>query len=258
MEPLSAMMKATANRIENLMFLNLRALIGPIGPISYCFEINDVAALAFSRDGALLASGGSDKAVRVWTLADGSSIELAGQKGAIKALAFHPDGRYAYVANTVSNDITVIDTASHEPRGTITAGVGAHLPAISADGRYGYVANFAADSLIVWSCRDHRPLATLAVGVYPHFFALSGDGRWIVVSNTGESSICLFDAHTQELRARLEVGGAPAHIAFSPDNECAFVACERSDEVAVVDLGRAKAIELLDAGKVGESTLVCR
>src|SRR3990172_9073377 len=85
-------------------------------------------------------------------------------------------------------------------------------------------------------------------GIYPPFFALSPDGNWIVVSNTGESSVCLIDAQEHEPRARLSVGAAPAHLAFSPDGELAFVGCESTDELAVIDLRRQSVIELIKAG----------
>jgi DNA-binding beta-propeller fold protein YncE len=114
-------------------------------------------------------------------------------------------------------------------------------------GRFGYVANFASDDLTVWDCCYHRIVATIPVGIYPHFFALSPDDEWIVASNTGEASVCLVDAHKHETRARLPVGGAPAHIAFSPDGECAFVGCERSDEVAVIDLRHQSIVEMIRA-----------
>ncbi|MCE3243520.1 MAG: hypothetical protein K0Q83_4027, partial [Deltaproteobacteria bacterium] len=35
----------------------------------------------------------------------------------------------------------------------------------------------------------------------------------------------------------------PAHLAFSPDNECAFVGCESSDEVVVIDLRKQTIVE---------------
>ena len=100
----------------------------------------------------------------------------------------------------------------------------------------------------MWDCTNNQVIATIPVGIYPHFFALSSDGKWIVVSNTGESSICLIDAHEHEPRARLQVGGAPAHVAFSPDNECAFIGCESTNEVAVVDLGKQTVVDLIKAG----------
>jgi len=69
-----------------------------------------------------------------------------------------------------------------------------------------------------------------------------------VGSNTGESSICLIDVQENALRARLDVGRAPAHLGFSPDYECAFVGCESSDEVAVINLRRQVVIEMISAG----------
>jgi YVTN family beta-propeller protein len=163
-------------------------------------------------------------------------------------IAFDPESRFAYVANTLSNDVTVIATADHEVVATIKAGAAAHLPAISHDGRYGYVANFASDDLTVWDTKDNQVVAQIPVGIYPHFFAASPDGSWLVVSNTGESSVCVIDASTHATVARLEVGGAPAHLAFDRDSECAFVGCESSDQIAVVELAKLRVIDLIKAG----------
>jgi len=69
-----------------------------------------------------------------------------------------------------------------------------------------------------------------------------------LVSNTGESSVCIIDAREHKTRACLKVGGAPAHLAFSPDNELAFVACERTDEIAVIELGRQSVLQTVQAG----------
>jgi len=38
------------------------------------------------------------------------------------------------------------------------------------------------------------------------------------------------------------------HIAFSPDGECAFIGCESTDEVAVIDLRRQTVLDLIEAG----------
>jgi hypothetical protein len=54
--------------------------------------------------------------------------------------------------------------------------------------------------------------------------------------------------------ARRRVWGraAPAHIAFGPDGELAFVGCESSDEVAVIDLLGQHVVERIRAGALGE------
>jgi DNA-binding beta-propeller fold protein YncE len=44
------------------------------------------------------------------------------------------------------------------------------------------------------------------------------------------------------------VGGAPAHLAFDSDSESAFVGCENTDEVAVIDLEKQHVLDLIKAG----------
>jgi WD40 repeat protein len=54
----------------------------------------DVACLAISRDGKLLASGGKDKTVRLWEIATGKEkARLTGHRAAVVQVVFSPDGR---------------------------------------------------------------------------------------------------------------------------------------------------------------------
>jgi DNA-binding beta-propeller fold protein YncE len=71
-----------------------------------------------------------------------------------------------------------------------------------------------------------------------------------VVSNTGAASVCIIDALSHKTVARLDVGGAPAHLAFDPDGRCAFVGCEASDEIAVIDLAGKTVLDSVKAGAV--------
>ncbi|MGG6691129.1 UNVERIFIED_CONTAM: beta-propeller fold lactonase family protein, partial [Salmonella enterica subsp. enterica serovar Weltevreden] len=71
------------------------------------------------------------------------------------------DGRFVYVANTGSNDVSVIETASGSVVKTIPAGKAAHGVVISPDGRFVYVSNTEAGTVTVIEVARQAVVATV-------------------------------------------------------------------------------------------------
>jgi mono/diheme cytochrome c family protein len=76
--------------------LHLGVIVGPEPPnkIAGPGPLNDVSAAALSADGKRVATGGRDRAVRLWDVESGEELwRSAEHAGPVRCLAFSPDGK---------------------------------------------------------------------------------------------------------------------------------------------------------------------
>ena len=166
-----------------------------------------VSAVAISPDGKRLLTGTSrgwrrtDASKKgsifpqVWDLDSGKvALELDGHRGAVKGVAFFPDGKRMI---TASDDGSAIIFAAdgqqlHVLRQTdrfIRTGV-----ALSKDGKLAVVPGLTT-KLTVWDTDNGQAVSTLNVG-YNAFFATFGEGSQLAVCNRGTNDIAHRDAKT--------------------------------------------------------------
>ena len=197
--------------------------------------------MAFSRDGARLASASYDKTVRIWSVADRKEIvTLKGHTNAVLAVAFLPDGR-TLVTGGADRLVKVWDVDAKKEIGSHGDHRGAVRGiAVSPDGKK--VATAGSDRRInLWETGGW----TLAGSLRGHggpvrAVAFSPDG--LLIASTAEDGMAfLWDANTREIRHRLAGhDGAVTGIAFSPRGQ--IVATSGSD----------KSLRLWETGTGGE------
>lgn len=99
------------------------------------------------------------------------------------AVAVTPDGTRAYVTNSVSDTVSVIDTATNTVDGTPIPTEDPIGVAVTPDGSRVYVTNEAIDKVTVFDTADNSILDTISVGTYPHGVAVTADGSRVYVTN---------------------------------------------------------------------------
>ena len=186
-----------------------------------------VQALAFSPDGALLASGSHDQTIRLWDRQTGQCLKtLRGHTGCIQALAFSPDG--ATLASG-SHDHTIrlwnrqtsqcVQTlAGHDDRVLFVA--------FSPDGK-DLISGGADDTVRSWQLESGQCVQQIEINLnWALAIALSPDGQTLATASDG-NAVKFWQLQTGE-----GIGTLPHYtskvwsVAFSPDGQLLATASE--------------------------------
>ena len=159
----------------------------------------------------------------------------------------HDAGRL-YVANTGSNDVTIINTMTDEVMANAPCGQRPLLPCVACKGDAVYLPSGPDRSVTVLDAEGRRR-ATIPVGLAPHDIAGSPDGHWAYQPNSASHTVTVIDAHDNSLAGEIQVGLGPSHIAFDHESRFAYVANTVSDDVAVISTNNHEVIAKIPAGK---------
>lgn len=194
-----------------------------------------VRAVAYSPDGALLASGGYDGVVRIWNPQAGTLLRVISHD--VKPawpLAFLPDGRTVAAAAYGAGGVHLFDVETTERAGYLATGHTDSICdlAISPDGRL--LATGSDDRTTrLWDLSTGSAVGRLAAGkAVPGWpLAFSPSGTRLVVSHFGASVAGVWRVDTAGLEQRLAGHSDWVQaVAYSPDD--ALVATGSEDSTA--------------------------
>ena len=121
---------------------------------------------------------------------------LSGALAALFISALANAAPYAYIANTGSNNVSVIDTAVDKVVATIPVGSDPTCVAVSRDGKKVYVTNVGSGTLSVIDGTTWNVVATVSVGVGPIAVAVDPFDHQVLVLNWASHDGTLIDAAT--------------------------------------------------------------
>lgn len=176
------------------------------------------------------------------TLATKQSIRV-GQMPA--EVTFAPNGRRAFVANGMSNDVSVIDVGAKAVATTVPVGM---TPVVPSQGQNGLIYVDDEEGMQV-SAIDRRSLQvrlTYDLGFTPGYAKLGPDGHLWVTDMAGR--VVLFSATAPILRHVITVGAGAHGLAFSGDGSTAYITNQMANSVSVIDVDSLRVKTTLSVG----------
>jgi 6-phosphogluconolactonase len=156
-------------------------------------------------------------------------LEMAPGTGP-RHLAFHPNGRFAYVISELQSTVTVFgyddgrgtlrerQTISTLPDGFVGDNLGAEI-CVAPSGRYVYASNRGHDSLAIYAVdAETGELALLGCqpsqGVGPRYFTIDPSGSFLLVANQDSDTVVTFriDPGSGPLTATEQVTRVPTPV----------------------------------------------
>lgn len=162
-----------------------------------------------------------------------------------QAIALAPDGKRAYVGNSASDTVSVIDLTERKAIATVNVGRAVRGVAVTPDGERIFAANSGANGISVIDGASHKVIATISGMLRPLGLTMEPEGRheWaktsrLYVSQSGGRSVSVVDTKSLEVRDTLGVGVNPFMAAVSPDLKTLYVSNTFSGEVSIIDVTR--------------------
>jgi hypothetical protein len=223
----------------------LATLITEAGP-ALKGHTDSVNALTFSPNSHLLASGSSDKSIKLWDMRDLDNVAtLPGHENSVRALAFSPDG---HLLASGSDDVTVKIWDVRERRSVAPLAQHSGYVNAVAFSIDGMLASGAGDKTVrLWDIAKLRTVATLPLHeTWVSTMAFSPDGQ-LLASGLANGTIQIWNVAKRQAEATLTGHNYSVNsVVFSPADKRLLASGAGDKTVRLWDVNDRRVLKTFD------------
>ena len=182
-------------------------------------------------------------------------------RGKSNRVAFHPDGKTAWVVFDKSHDLGVVDAEAGTLLRRVKVGGNPYNLTFTPDGRHLVVLDWASetstDEVIFYDIAAGRVDGRVEVSTWPAHAIFARDGKHLYVSGETAGDLTVIDVAARSVAARLVHGGGDAMgLALSPDGKVLYAAAGENKAIVKIDTATHTTIGTIPLpGIVHEATL---
>jgi WD40 repeat protein len=170
-----------------------KGAVARLGTLRFCQPFP--TSIAYSPDGKVLASGGSDNRIRLWDPDTGKEVRiLEGHKGSVNCIAFSPDGKWL-ASGSQEHELWLWDVATGKERRRFHGHTAAiERLALSPDGK-ALASSCLGGTLRLWDTATGKETRSLPIdgGCRISAMTFSPDSKRLAFNNRDDKGIQLVD-----------------------------------------------------------------
>ncbi|MBD0319341.1 MAG: YncE family protein [Gemmatimonadetes bacterium] len=189
--------------------------------------------------------------IRLGVQRPGVLSPLSGTQVNVHGLGFSPDGRWIAAVSTITNAVTIVETATNRVKGTVYVGRNPHEAFFTPDGRELWVSVRGEDYISVIDPAAMRETRRVVTANGPSMIVFSPDGKVAFVDHSFTPELDVVDRATGRVIRRVPVVSPfSPNLAVTADGAQVWMTHKDVGKVTVVDGRTYEVLRVLDTGPI--------
>jgi YVTN family beta-propeller protein len=201
------------------------------------------------KNGLLYVSTELDRSISV---IDPTTLKIVGSiptgQEQSHMFAITRDGRRAYTANVGPGTVSVLDLDAKKTLAIIPVSPQIQRISLSVDDSLAFTSDVTKPQLAVIDTATNKIKTWVQLPGLGYGSATTPDGRWVVIALPLIHQVGVVDLKTMKLAHTIDLPTRPQEVLVSPDNKVAYVSCDQSGKVVVINVSDWSVKTIIDAG----------